>query len=181
MLPRIVYALIGGCAGAVLGHVGRCSSGTCPLTSTWWRGAICGAVLGAMLCFISGTKSPGSMKESNGNVKAIGESQFDAEVVRASLPVVVDFYASWCGPCKVLSPLLDELAGPLTNRIKFIKVDVDGAPALAQRFDIRAVPTLLFFKNGKIVDRTLGLLPEDALKSRLESLADISAPQHETR
>ena len=114
-----------------------------------------------------------AVNASTPHVSRIQESQFEAEVVQSTLPVVVDFYASWCGPCKVLSPMLDDLAGPLTNQVKFVKINVDEAKALAQRMQIEAMPTLLFFKNGKVVDRSVGLPSRDMLKARLESLAKV--------
>ena len=128
-----------------------------------------------MFHFASGRSGSTAVNASTPNVSHIQESQFEAEVVQSTLPVVVDFYASWCGPCKVLSPMLDELAGPLTNQVKFVKINVDEANALAQRMEIQAMPTLLFFKNGKIVDRSVGLLWRDMLKTRLESLAKANA------
>jgi thioredoxin 1 len=171
MWPLIPWLLAGGGIGAALGHYGKCSSGTCPLTSTWWRGAIYGAVLGGFFYFVSGGSTPASMNKSTANVKLIKEGEFDGEVVQSPLPVVVDFYATWCGPCKRLSPLLDELAGPLAGKIKFVKVNVDEATALSQRFAIQGIPTLLFFKNGKVVDQIVGLPAVDELKTRLDSLA----------
>jgi len=175
MSSLILWLLAGGGFGAALGYFGKCSSGTCPLTSTWWRGAIYGAVLGGLFYFISGS-NPAFMNKSSANVKLIKEGEFDAEVVRSPLPVVVDFYATWCGPCKRLSPMLDELAGPLTNKIKFVKINVDEAPNLSQRFGIQAIPTLLFFKNGNVADKLIGLPSEDALKKRLESFAETGTP-----
>ena len=116
------------------------------------------------------------MNKSTANVKLITEGQFEAEVVQSPLPVVVDFYATWCGPCKRLSPMLDELAGPLTSKIKFVKINVDEAPNLSQRFGIQAIPTLIFFKNGNVADKLMGLPSEDALKTRLESFAGPGTP-----
>ena len=173
MLTLIGSLLIGGGLGAALGYFGKCSSGACPLTANPWRGAMFGALLGLMFQFASGRSGSASVNVSTPNVSRIQESQFEAEVVQSTLPVVVDFYASWCGPCKVLSPMLDKLAGPLTNQVKFVKIDVDEATALAQRMEIQAMPTLLFFKNGKVVDRSVGLPSRDALKTRLESLAKV--------
>ncbi len=176
MLPLISYALVGSGIGAALGYFGKCSSGTCPLTSTWWRGAIYGAVLGSLFYFVSGGSSSASMNESTENVKRIDESQFDAQVIQSPSPMAVDFYASWCGPCKILSPRLDRLAGSFTNRIKFVKVNVDEAPDLSRRFDIQGIPTLVFFKNGKVMDRIVGLPATDDLKAQLESLAGPDRP-----
>ena len=116
------------------------------------------------------------MNKSTANVKLITEGQFDAEVAQSPLPVVVDFYATWCGPCKLLAPELDELAGPLASKIKFVKINVDEAPALSQRFAIQAIPTLLFFKNGKVVDQIVGLPPVDDLKAHLDALTGPGAP-----
>ena len=173
MLTLIGSLLIGGGLGAALGYFGKCSSGACPLTANPWRGAMFGALLGLMFQFASGRSGSASVNVSTPNVSRIQESQFEAEVVQSTLPVVVDFYASWCGPCKVLSPMLDELAGPLTNKVKFVKINVDEATALAQRMQIEAMPTLLFFRNGKIVDRSVGLPSRDMLRTRLESLAKV--------
>jgi thioredoxin 1 len=176
MWPLILWLLAGGGIGAALGYFGKCSSGTCPLTSTWWRGAIYGAVLGCLFYFISGGSTPASMNKSTANVKLIKEGEFDGEVIQSPSPVVADFYATWCGPCKILSPRLDKLAGSFTNGIKFVKINVDEAPALSQRFDIQGIPTLLFFKNGKVVNRIVGLPATDDLKVRLESLTGPSTP-----
>ena len=176
MSSLILYLLAGGGLGAALGYFGKCSSGTCPLTSTWWRGAIYGAVLGGLFYFISGGSTPATMNQSTANVKLIREGEFDAEVVQSSLPVVADFYATWCGPCKRLSPMLDKLAGPLTGKIKFVKINVDEAPGLSRRFDIQAIPTLIFFKHGKVADKLIGLPSKNALKTRLESFAEPDTP-----
>jgi len=117
----MISVLIGGGLGALLGYFGKCSSGACPLTANPWRGAIYGALLGGLFYYVSGGSSPASMNKSTANIKLIKEGEFDAEVVQSSLPVVVDFYATWCGPCKLLAPMLDELAGPLANQVKFVK------------------------------------------------------------
>jgi len=175
MWSLILSVLIGGGLGAALGYFGKCSTGACPLTANPWRGALYGALLGLMFHFASGRGGSATVNASTPNVSRIQESQFEAEVVQSTLPVVVDFYASWCGPCKILSPMLDELAGPFTNRVKFVKINVDEAPALAQRLEIQGVPTLVFFKGGKVVDRLVGLPSSDTLKMRMGSLATADA------
>jgi thioredoxin 1 len=109
---------------------------------------------------------------ARGSVEA---GQFEVEVVRSTLPVVVDFYAPWCGPCKGLSPLLDQLAGPPTNKVKFVNINVDEATTLAQRLEIQGVPTLVFFEGGEVVDSLVGLPSSDTRKMRLESLAKVDA------
>ncbi len=177
MLPLIVSVFVGSGIGAALGYFGQCSSGTCPLTSTWWRGALYGAAMGLLVGLVSGRSGATAAPQATRNVKMISEAQFDAEVTQASVPVVVDFYAPWCGPCKALSPILDELAGPLTNQVRFVKINVDEAPVLARRFDIQGVPTIMFFKDGKVVDSLVGLPSRGALQARLETLAGKSGGQ----
>ena len=171
MPSLILCVLIGGGFGAVLGSLAKRLPGIRVLTANGWRGALYGALAGVVFYFIAGAGSSTAMNQSSPNVKHITETEFDADVLHSSKPVVVDFYATWCGPCKVLSPRLDQLAGSFTNEIKFVKVNVDESPNLSQHFNIQGIPTLLFFKNGEVVDSVVGLVPSDALKARLESLA----------
>jgi thioredoxin 1 len=165
-----VMVAIGAGIGAALGHFGKCTSGACPLTATWRRGAIFGALLGAVAYSISARNGSAAMNESSPNVTRIAESQFAGEVEQAASPVVVDFYAVWCGPCRMLSPRLDKLAGEFAGKIRFVKVNVDEAQDLAGRFRVEGIPTLLFFKSGKLEGRVTGLLPEQELRSRLSAL-----------
>lgn len=171
MLRLMIAVLIGGGIGTALGYFGKCTSGACPLTANWQRGAVSGALIGMLFCLASGCGGSSAVNASTANVTRISESQFDAQVMQAPMPVVVDFYAAWCGPCRILSPMLDELAQPLTNQVKFVKVNVDEAAQLAQRYNVEGIPTVIFFKNGKAVDRIVGLPARDTLKSKLESLA----------
>ena len=130
------------------------------------------AVVVALSFFlVAGCGNPTAMNESTASVKHITQGEFPVEATQATGPVVVDFYATWCGPCRVLSPMLDKLAGPLAGKIKFFKVNVDESSALAQNFQIQAIPTVLLFKDGKLVDRLTGLPAEADLKARLEALA----------
>ena len=178
-VPSLILSiLIGGGLGAALGYFGKCSSGSCPLTANWRRGAVYGAVLGLLFHQLSGAGSA-SLNQSTASVLRITQEQFETEVMQATKPVVLDVYAPWCGPCRRLSPLLDELAGPLTNKVRFVKVNLDEAPALAQRFEIQGVPTLLFFKDGKLLDSLVGLPSPGALKARLDSFAGLSAAKSE--
>jgi thioredoxin 1 len=130
-------------------------------------------VLIAALALMSGCEKPSAMNESTANVKHITQGEFEAEVTRSARPVVVDFYATWCGPCRELSPRLDKLADLLTDKIKFVKVNVDESPGLAQNYTVSALPTLLLFKAGKVAGRVTGLSSEADLKAELESLAAV--------
>ena len=168
---NLIMAVAAGAGiGAALGYFGKCNSGGCALTATWWRGAMFGGLLGAVVYSTSAEGGAGALNESSRNVTRIAEAQFAGEVENATSPVVVDFYATWCGPCKMLSPRLDKLAGEFSGKIKFVKVNVDEAQELAGRFRVEGIPTLLFVKNGKVEDRVTGLLSEEDLKLRLSSL-----------
>ena len=100
-------------------------------------------------------------------VVTITESNFEQEVLNSDKPVLVDFWASWCGPCKMLSPVVDEIA-EATPSIKVGKVNVDEEGGLAQKFNVMSIPTLIFFKNGAELKRSVGVVSEDALKAILE-------------
>ena len=102
---------------------------------------------------------------------ALNENNFEAEVLRAAPPVLVDFWAEWCGPCKMIAPALDQIAGENPGQYKIAKVNVDENPALAARFGIRALPTLLLFKNGEVRDQVVGVTSKKNLVSKLAALA----------
>ncbi len=101
----------------------------------------------------------------------INEANFETEVLKSNQPVLVDFWAEWCGPCKMLSPILNEVAAEQTGRVKVAKVNVDNNPALAERFGIQSIPTLLYFAGGDVRHKTVGVVSKKVISTTLESLA----------
>lgn len=102
-----------------------------------------------------------------GNALQFDSKNFDAEVLKASGPVLVDFWAEWCGPCKQLSPIIDQLAVELQGKMKIGKINVDDNGDLAGEFNVMSIPTLLIFKDGKPVDQIVGAMPKDRLLAKL--------------
>lgn len=108
-------------------------------------------------------------------VKQIQENDFDAEVRQSSKPVLVDFFTAWCGPCRMLAPILEDLAGDFEGRVKFVKVDADQNMDLAQSLNVHAYPTMLLFKDGEVVDQIIGVRMKDSLAATLERYAQASS------
>ena len=107
----------------------------------------------------------------NSAVIILDESNFDREVTQHDKPVIVDFWAEWCGPCKMIAPLLDEIAREKLETVKIAKVNVDENQSLSFKYNIRAIPALLFFKNGQLRDQVTGVTSKKDLLTRIEALA----------
>src|SRR6266404_6030751 len=106
----------------------------------------------------------------NSTVIKLDESNFDRELTQDDKPLIVDFWAEWCGPCKMIAPLLDEVAREKLGAVKIAKVNVDENQSLSSKYNIRAIPALLFFKNGQLRDQVIGVTSKKDLLNRLEAL-----------
>ena len=100
----------------------------------------------------------------------VNDQNFQAEVLESAVPVLVDFYATWCQPCKKLTPIVEQLAVEYAGKAKFAKVDIDEAPGVASSHGIMAVPTLILFKNGEVIDKITGFKPRAVLEKHVEQL-----------
>jgi thioredoxin 1 len=106
----------------------------------------------------------------NSNVITFTDDNFTIEVLSSSTPVVVDFWAPWCGPCRMLSPLVEKLASEFAGQAKVGKLNIDDYPEVASQYEIQAIPTLVFFQQGQIVDRVVGVVPQRVLNDKLNAL-----------
>jgi thioredoxin 1 len=106
------------------------------------------------------------------SVKHVSKATFSQEVLQSTVPVLIDFYADWCGPCRMLAPTLERLAAEFAGQAKIVKVYVDTEPELASQFHVESIPTLAFIAGGKVLDKTSGLVPEAGLRQALNQLVD---------
>ena len=104
----------------------------------------------------------------------LSDSTFEDEVLKSSQPVLVDFWATWCGPCRAIAPIIEELASDFDGKVKVAKLDVDENQGSASKYNVRSIPTLLFFQNGKVVDQIVGSAPKAALETKLKGLLEVS-------
>ena len=103
-----------------------------------------------------------------GNILAISDQTFENEVLESKTPVLIDFWAQWCGPCKAIAPLLDDLADKYAGKVKIVKLDVDQNPATPPKFGVRGIPTLILFKDGQVKATQVGLLSKNELASFID-------------
>ncbi|MFR8089111.1 MAG: thioredoxin [Lachnospirales bacterium] len=103
-------------------------------------------------------------------VQHFNDSDFAQEVLASDVPVMVDFYADWCGPCRMVAPIVEELAGEYAGKVKIGKINVDENPNTAKQYNVMSIPTILFIKGGKVVDQVIGALPKASLQQKLNLL-----------
>jgi thioredoxin 1 len=108
-------------------------------------------------------------KNMANNVIHVTDASFEQDVLKSEVPVVIDFWATWCGPCRMIAPYIEELAGEYEGKAKVCKVDVDNNQNIAMTYGIRSIPTVLYFKGGKLVDTVIGAVPKAQLEDRLKA------------
>lgn len=106
-----------------------------------------------------------------GNVKEITDNTFETEVLKSPIPVLVDFWAPWCGPCKSIAPVLEEISSEYAGKLSIVKVNVDDNPRSPSAYNVRGIPSLIFFKDGQVIDRIVGAVPKDQLVSAISKIA----------
>lgn len=100
----------------------------------------------------------------------INDNNFEDEVLKSDKPVLVDLWAPWCGPCRMVAPIIDKVASSYSDKFKFTKINIDENPKSPSQYGVMSIPTLLFFKNGKVVDTVIGAVPESTLKNKVEEV-----------
>ena len=105
---------------------------------------------------------------SSGKVLNVNDDDFESQVLKSEIPVMVDFYADWCGPCKIVEPTMEALSGEYSGKVKFVKVNVDHNQVVSMKYEIISIPTAILFGNGEIVDSIIGVFPAAAYKQRID-------------
>ena len=172
MITRILLGvMIGGAIGAGLGYFGKCSSGTCPLTANPYRGAIYGAVMGALLVSMF-SRVPKETKESSNIIHINSKADFKTHVLDARGVCLVDLFSNRCPPCRVLAPTISSLADKYVDKVTVCKVDVDRVGTVAEKYGVTVIPTVLIIRNGKEVNHLVGLQSETDYITLLDKLVD---------
>ncbi len=102
-------------------------------------------------------------------VKEVTDQNFEEDVLKAEMPVLIDFWAPWCGPCQMVSPVIEKLSDGYVDKVEFYKMNVDEAPTTAQSYGIMSIPTLMLFKNGQKIDEIIGAVPESSIKTMINA------------
>jgi thioredoxin 1 len=109
------------------------------------------------------------------NMVAITDATFDAEVLKSSTPVLIDFWAQWCAPCRAIAPMVDALAKEYAGKLKVVKIDIDSNPKTPTQYDVRSIPTLMLFKNGKVIGQIVGATPRPKVEELIKKAVDAGA------
>lgn len=177
MTVRIILGiLIGAGIGGLMGYFGKCASGACPLTANPLRGAFFGAMLGFLFAATLGGGSAATYgKDKNSMVINVGSKEAFEKAKGSNGILVVDFYAVWCHPCKLLEPVLEKVAEKYKGKAAFYRVDVEQFQDLAAENGVEATPTVVIFKNGKITEFIVGLRHEADYSNAIDKLLQAGA------
>ncbi len=123
-----------------------------------------------MQCKVNSRPSPVILtKRMSDKVQHITQADFERLVLKSQTPTVVDFYADWCGPCRMVSPVIESLSQEYSGKVSFAKVDTDANQSLAMRYEIMSIPTVMIFKGGRLVDKIIGAMPADAYRRKIDA------------
>jgi len=167
MLRVVAILLLGAGIGALMGYFGKCSSGACPLTANPWRGAAWGTFLALIVVWpmLAGAlRKP--VPPSPNVLHAADSAEFESTVSEGVC--LVDFYADWCGPCRSLAPVINELADEYKGRAKVLKINIDHHSELARKYGVSSIPTVVIMKDGKELERVAGARPAAVYKKALD-------------
>ncbi len=146
---------IGAVVGGIIGYYGKCNTGQCPLTSTPWGGAIWGGLLASIIALTLFNQPP-KVQDAPTIIQVTAPTEFATLLTESTQPVLVDFYADWCGPCRSLAPLINKLSEDFSGQAKIVKINIDNAAELAQKYQISSIPCVIIFNNGVETDRFVG-------------------------
>lgn len=179
MLKLFLGLLLGGAIGAGMGYYGKCTSGTCPLTATPWRGGLYGAFMGILVAVAIGSGTPVNIEDVPKEVRLAGQKHvvqiesvesFQAIMADSRMPVLLDIYAEWCAPCRSMQPTIDKLAVEFEGNAVIAKLNIDNVPEVAKKYGVSKVPTVLIFSNGELVETVAGAHTSDRYSTLLNRI-----------
>jgi len=172
LLPIVFALTIGAALGGALGYYGKCTTGTCPLTSTPKRGALYGLALAALFVLPNVMSRARDVVPENSSVVRIKTiANFEQQIVRATGPVLVDFWSPTCPPCRKLGPVIETLADEYKDRAVVAKVNVNNLPDLARKYSISSIPAVILFSNGQEAQRIIGYNTKETYANALNKLS----------
>lgn len=180
LIQFLTITLTGGALGMVMGSVLRMAGGSCPLTCSPWRGAVFGLCMGVVMAAViifGGPAEAAAAADESAVLHITGKADFETQLAAASGLVLVDFYATWCGPCKRLAPIVAELAKEQQGKLTVLKVDAEAVPDVAATYGVKAYPTLVVLRNGKVLEQKAGYRRKAALEEWLKGYESPAAGQ----
>ena len=174
----LIGGMVGLVVGAAVGYMAKCRSGACPLTSSPLRGGILGIIIGAMFAVaLSPRGETAQVRGKSDSITSVSTAaQFEQVVIGADKPVLVDFFATWCPPCKALAPIIEKLSREYSGRVVFVEVDGDQSPELAGQYVAEGYPTVIIFSGGMALPALVGLRDEAVYRRSLDDAIEKTPP-----